>query len=367
MFSRLFTLFSYCSFSGLNKDENKEFIHWRQEQTYKQITYISLVTGMLYIFLSFINRFTAPTEFANYMANIQFFLMPPYIFIVSYLAYKKKNYLYIELLLFFAPIYATFFHLLIQSKFHTFNIYQVELYMMIFWIFTISGLRLVHATIIGIVIFIMGTINAYAFYSSEFTYFVIHIAWMTVSLIFGFSGGYLLEESQKSNFLKQKELQGLAMKDKLTGLYNRLKLDEVLVNELEKSKQYNHNLGVIILDIDFFKEVNDNYGHQIGDEVLIAISTELDKTLRFSDSIFRWGGEEFIILCLEVDKNSIERIAQNVRQKVESIKHTKIKKLTISLGTTISNKTDTMDSIIKRADEALYLAKNSGRNCVKSL
>lgn len=279
----------------------------------------------------------------------------------------KKKYLYIELLLFFAPLYAASWHLLILSKLSSFNIYQVELYMMIFWIFTISGLRLVHATITGLIIFIMGALSAYLFYTTEFTYFIIHLAWMSVSLLFGFSGGYLLEELQKSNFLKQKELESLAMKDKLTGLYNRVKLDEVLLNELEKSKRYQHHFGIILFDIDFFKRVNDTYGHQVGDEVLIDVATTVNSMIRSSDILFRWGGEEFIIICFELNKNAIELISQNIRKKIESMQHTKIDKLTISLGVTLNNQEDNAQSIIKRADEALYLAKHSGRNCVKYL
>lgn len=367
MFSKITELFSYYSFSNLDQELNQSFIEWRQEHTYRQIAYISFVTATLYIFLSFINRFILPDESASNIANMQLFIIAPYVFILSFLAYKKKKFLYVELLLFFAPLYALFFHTIILSKFPSPNIYQVELYLMIFWIFTISGLRLIHATITSLIVFITGVVSTYLFYPNEYNYQIMHTAWLLVSLIFGFSGGYLLEESQKSTFLKQKELENLALSDKLTGLFNRFKLEETITNELETATRYNRSFGVIIFDIDFFKSVNDNFGHQVGDEILVNISQTVQQQIRHSDTLFRWGGEEFILICLEVNRSEIELIAENIRQKVEAIQHHQVNKLTISLGVTLRRAEDSVDSIIKRADEALYVAKNSGRNCVKYL
>ena len=367
MFKKLLEIFLYCSFSGLSKEENRLFIEWRQEQVHKQITYISAITAILYIFLSFINRWSAPQEIASYMANIQLFLIPPFILLVTYLAYAKKKYLYIELALFFAPLYAAAFHLHILSRFENFNIYQVELYLMIFWIFTISGLRLAHATISAFIVFLIGSLSALLFYPSEPTSLIMHITWMLVSLIFGFSGGYLLEESQKSTFLKQIELEELVQIDKLTGLYNRQKLEESIEIELENSRRYKHNFGIIIFDIDHFKSVNDTYGHQVGDSILVEISKVAKEQIRLCDTLFRWGGEEFILICLEVNRSEIELIAQKLKNAVQSRKYPQVTEVTISLGMTINQQNDEIMSIIKRADDALYLAKNSGRNCAKYL
>lgn len=367
MLSKLIELFSYCSFSGLTKKDNRSFLEWRQEHMHKQIAFISAVTGTLYIFLSLINRLTLPVESASYISNIQLFLIAPYIFLLSYLTYKKMHYLYIEFMLFLAPIYAATLHIFVLSEFETFNTYQVELYLMIFWIFTISGLRLVHAAMAALIVFFIGVLSAYILYPNELTNLTLHITWMLVSLIFGFSGGYLLEESQKNTFLKQKELEDLARKDKLTGLYNRQKLEENIIKELDESKRYHHAFGLIIFDIDYFKSINDDFGHQAGDDVLVEISKVALKHIRASDTLYRWGGEEFILVCLEVNKEEIELIGEALRKKIESINHPLIGTITVSLGLTISQNEDTARSIINRADKALYMAKNSGRNCWKHL
>lgn len=366
MFEKLKYIFSYCSVFGFNdKETNKKFYDWRQEYSYKQITYIAAVTGMMYILLSFINRFTAPESISYLSSNLQLFLVAPFIFLVSYLAYKKKSFILVETLLFIAPLYAANIHVYIISKLDYYNSFQTELYLMIFWIYTISGLRFIDSIITSSIVFFIGTIGAYLLYPNQQDQFILHTAWMSVSMIFGFVGGYLLQESQKNTFTKQMELEKSATLDKLTGLYNRVKLEEILTLELERASRYNNNLGIIIFDIDFFKRVNDEHGHLVGDKVLVKISDQVKTKLRSSDLMFRWGGEEFIIICLEVDKAEILNIAEKVRECVEEIECEEVAKNTISLGTTISEAYDDVNSIIKRADDALYNAKNCGRNCIK--
>ena len=366
MLKKFIYIFSnYMIFGFEDRRINKKFLHWKQENSYKQITYISLVTGVLYILLSFINRYTAPQEIANFIANVQLFLIAPYILIVSYLGHKKKNFFYVETLLFLAPLLASSMHLIIISKLDSFNTYQVELYLMIFWIFTISGLRLVHSLITSIIVYILGGIGAYILYNSQIDQLIIHIAWMSVSMIFGFSGGFLLQDAQKNTFLKQMELEKIATIDKLTGLNNRVRFDKILNNELQRALRYKNKLGLMIIDIDQFKEVNDTYGHQVGDEVLVKLSNALKKNMRKSDTIFRWGGEEFIIIALEVNEKTLSKIAQHLRKVVERLNFDKVGQKTISIGTTLSTSEDNLHSLIKRADKALYKAKEANRNCVK--
>ena len=175
MYSKVNNYFSYYSRYGFTKETHKAFIEWRQEQTYKQITIICFVTALLYTLLSSINRLTAPQHVADFIANLQLFIPIPYMFLVSYLAYKKTKFLYIENLLLLAPFLAASFHVLILSKFDNYNIYQVELYLMIFWIFNISGLRLIPSTIAALFAFMMGVLSAYFLYPDNLAYFLIHV------------------------------------------------------------------------------------------------------------------------------------------------------------------------------------------------
>ncbi len=322
---------------------------------------------MLYILLSTVNRYNAPQEIASLISNIQLFLIVPYILTISYLGHKKKNFLLIETLLFLAPIFAATLHYIVISRLDTFNTYQIELYLMIFWIFTISGLRFIHSVITASIVFFIGAISAYILYQNQFEQLVMHITWMNVSMIFGFSGGFLLQDAQKNLFLKQIELEKIATTDKLTGLNNRMKFNQTLDDELQRALRYKNRIGLMVIDIDHFKSVNDTYGHQVGDEVLIKTSNTLKKNLRESDIIFRWGGKEFTIIALEVNEKTLSTIAQHLRKAIEAVNFDTVGKKTISIGTTISTNGDNQHSIIKRADRALYLAKEAGRNCVKSM
>ncbi len=174
----------------------------------------------------------------------------------------------------------------------------------------------------------------------------------------------LLKEAQVAIELKNKELNTLAITDKLTNLYNRRKLEELISSELNRSERFNHTFGLAILDIDYFKNVNDTYGHQIGDEVLIEFASILQTNLRKTDYVGRLGGEEFIVICPESTIAEVTDLMEIFRVKIENHTFNSIKNKTASFGVTISKKGDTVDTLIKRADKALYEAKNSGRNKV---
>ena len=194
-----------------------------------------------------------------------------------------------------------------------------------------------------------------------------HIFWMSAAFSFGFVGAYLLEKSNKNTFLTHEELLILSTTDSLTGLQNRSRLNDLLAEKVERFKRYSNKFAIAIIDIDFFKEVNDTYGHQIGDQVLVEMADVIKENIRLTDNLIRFGGEEFILVYEEVNLDEAIEIAQNLRLKVESHNFGVIKKKTISIGLTLCNEDDNIMSIIKRADEALYKAKRDGRNCIKFL
>lgn len=162
------------------------------------------------------------------------------------------------------------------------------------------------------------------------------------------------------------ELKHLAITDKLTNVYNRHKLDETLELEKKRADRYDSTFGIMILDIDHFKKINDLFGHHVGDCVLKEFALLLKDNSRDTDIVGRWGGEEFLIIVPETDKESIERFAQNLRKKIEYHNFEYISHLTSSIGTTIYIKNESTESTVNRADKVLYQAKNSGRNCVCS-
>jgi diguanylate cyclase (GGDEF)-like protein len=164
---------------------------------------------------------------------------------------------------------------------------------------------------------------------------------------------------------KNRELERLATFDQLTGLVNRVKLDDVLTAELIRSNRYGNSLGLIMVDIDHFKAVNDLHGHQIGDQVLQSFAEQLRHGVRDADVPGRWGGEEFLIICPESDQRGVLTLAQSLRKRIQRHEVKGVGKKTASFGVTVFEKKDTISTIIGRADKALYKAKASGRNRVE--
>ena len=160
--------------------------------------------------------------------------------------------------------------------------------------------------------------------------------------------------------------------DELTGCFNRRKLKEDIREELIRAERYNKNLAVLMIDIDWFKEYNDFHGHQKGDKLLVRLVRTLSLNIRFSDKIYRYGGEEFVVLLPETDEKEAKEVAEKLRGKVEGKEFEGEKKsqpnknITISLGIASYPKNGkTSEELIFAADSALYLAKSSGKNIIK--
>jgi len=163
----------------------------------------------------------------------------------------------------------------------------------------------------------------------------------------------------------EQQLYRQATTDMLTGLSNRQKFINALELELERFNRYGTKFAIVMIDIDHFKNVNDQYGHDMGDKVLTEVSQILLTHIRKNDILARWGGEEFILLSAEMDGEKTVAMAKKLKSAVENSTFGTIDHLTISLGATISKEKDTIQTIIKRADEALYRSKDNGRNQVQ--
>ena len=179
---------------------------------------------------------------------------------------------------------------------------------------------------------------------------------------------YQAELSEINNILenKNKKYETMASTDPLTGLYNRFKFSELYLSSYTAMVQRHNDMSMVLLDIDFFKRVNDTYGHNIGDQVLIQISHALLKTLRSIDIVCRWGGEEFIVLLPTASLENATILAEKLRANIEELEIDVAGKVTASFGVSQVAEGDMMQDAIERADKALYLAKNSGRNCIKT-
>ncbi len=177
---------------------------------------------------------------------------------------------------------------------------------------------------------------------------------------------YQQELAQINGVLEQKSklLEKRAETDYLTGLYNRMKFMELYLAQYKLSKEKGDKLSIIIIDIDHFKKINDTFGHNVGDKVLKQLSNVLLQTLRQTDIVCRWGGEEFLVLLPLKNINQAIKVAEQIRSNVENFKLDNLPHVTISLGMTEVKDSEDFEMTLDRADEALYRAKKQGRNCV---
>ncbi len=177
-----------------------------------------------------------------------------------------------------------------------------------------------------------------------------------------------LKNRQLEELLERVEI--LAITDPLTELFNRRRYETVLEKEFKKTRRYNSPLSCLMIDIDHFKEVNDEYGHNIGDKILQDTASILRNTFREVDIVARWGGEEFIILLPQTDKEAARKSAERVLKKISNFKFPSVpdKKITVSIGiaSVPSPKIDSGEKLINASDLAMYDAKKKGRNRIEA-
>ena len=162
------------------------------------------------------------------------------------------------------------------------------------------------------------------------------------------------------------EIQKMALHDPLTGLYNRYKFDDTSQEQIALYARYKHEVSLILCDIDHFKSFNDRYGHAVGDEVLKQIANTINDVVRESDTVARWGGEEFAVLLSNTSKDEAVKVAEKIRQAIETVDFEGVDKITLSCGVSQLKENETQIHWFNRVDEALYEAKNSGRNRVSA-
>lgn len=151
-----------------------------------------------------------------------------------------------------------------------------------------------------------------------------------------------------------------ALRDPLTNTGNRIAMDQNLAREIEISRRHKQPLSLLMLDIDHFKRVNDDYGHYTGDEVLKTVAHGLKAQLRNIDRVFRYGGEEFVVILSNTSADAAQMVGERLRRAVRSLEFRELDPaltMTVSLGCSTLLPTETADSLLRRADNALYVAK----------
>ena len=163
----------------------------------------------------------------------------------------------------------------------------------------------------------------------------------------------------------EKKLHTLATRDTLTGVYNRYSLNKEIDINIKKYERYEDIFGLLMLDIDHFKNVNDTYGHDVGDLVLKELCSVIENLIRETDVFGRWGGEEFLLILPKTNKDEAISIATRIKNIIEEHKFDYIPQVTVSIGVSVYNQSVKKEIFLKDVDDALYRAKSTGRNRVE--
>ncbi len=192
------------------------------------------------------------------------------------------------------------------------------------------------------------------------------IAYQAILLIYCNINHCWAETTKRKTFMAKRELSALSSKDPVTGVYNRSKFDEAMDRWISFSKRYGHPLSLILLDIDNFKQVNDNYGHIVGDSVLKNVAAAVSKSIRDTDIFARWGGDEFAILLPNTNVRQARKMAERIRKCINSSSFDNLEDITCSFGVAAYEENDTKQSLLRKVDDLLLRAKTSGKNIVIS-
>lgn len=176
------------------------------------------------------------------------------------------------------------------------------------------------------------------------------------------SNGFVLMIKERTD----EQIRQLAMKDSLTGIWNRGYIEEAAKQEMARLQSYAHPVSLIMMDLDYFKQINDKLGHGAGDIALKEFCAVVQDCIRTTDLLGRWGGEEFLLLLPNSDFANVAPLAERIRSAIEQFPFSNGLNITASFGLAVCQSTDSWDTLLERTDQALYRAKAAGRNRVEN-
>ncbi|WP_241697684.1 diguanylate cyclase [Mariprofundus sp. NF] len=191
------------------------------------------------------------------------------------------------------------------------------------------------------------------------------LLWKILAVLFVLTVAFFYHYSKLR--MLNSELETLSVTDKLTGLYNRVKTDEMLLLNKASLDRYGVESSIILMDIDLFKTINDTYGHMVGDSVLVELAHVIKQNVRITDCVGRWGGEEFLIVCPNTGITAAKSLADKVLQKVRNHSFPIVGKITLSAGVGAFSKEESLQSTLRNVDKSLYNSKENGRDQLQSV
>ena len=348
-------------------DEPRSIEHfnaWDQGRRRKQIAQVCSLTGLLYLIFAVIPKPWATPEAEAVMRVLYPLAIAPGLLGIALLSVKPRFAGLIEPLLAAHTVLAAACHVYINSKLVEFEPLLAEAYLMLVWTFIISGLSPRYALLSAFSSLLI--FSVYACFALEGSpLFYIHFFWLSCSFLFGMVGANIYDRARRAEFATQLAYRELALTDPLTKCFNRNELDRRLAIEIPRAEREQQSFSVLMLDLDKFKLVNDSHGHDAGDRVLETTASIIRQSIRKSDTLIRWGGEEFLLLTLNQTADQAMGMAEKLRLLIQTHQYDNQLNLTVSIGVTIYYPGDQQTDLINRADRGLYLAKSEGRNCCR--
>ena len=351
-----------------DKGLEKEFCNQDMKKAMTYIKPIILMLGILYTLFIIPDYFFIQSgeRFKDVLYFRIFFIL-----LVVFLLVKLNNNLNYRLITIWVTIYeivaaVLFMFVFYQYENPDFLIQALGIMIIILAVFMVPN-RWGYMVMVSLI-----TLASFAFLSLCFvrgispSHFWAGIVYNLVVIVLGSITSYRNHCNKRINYIVNKELIKLSTTDSLTGIHNRVKFDEELDKYVSSSKRYGTSLSLIIFDFDNFKDINDTYGHQVGDRVIVEVVDIISEKTRGSDVFARWGGEEFVILLPNTIHKAAADLAERLRIKICEHVFDVVGRVTCSFGVAELIKNETAEGLVNRADKLLYQAKNEGRNRVKS-
>ncbi|QNO15370.1 GGDEF domain-containing protein [Alkalicella caledoniensis] len=350
-----------------NKAIESEFIEYDMRRYAKVLGPIALIFGTIYMMFLIADYFAidSPYAFTIILVIRSLFLV---VSVVVSLAIKKVNN-YINL-----PYMITAYEILAIIGFVVIIGFYESHTVLLFFSVTVLTLAIYimpNRPIYSQFIVIFLSMPFFMFHAKNIegidtTVFLKIIAYYLIMIIYCSIGAYLTNFYKRKQFLDRRELLRVSVTDPLTGIYNRAKFNEEISQWTDNCNRYENIFSLVMLDIDDFKKINDRYGHIIGDSVIQNLATTIQKVIRHTDILARWGGEEFVILLPNTEINQALEMTERIRICIEKSKYHKVENITCSFGLVAHRKNEDSESLLCRVDKLLYDAKNCGKNVVVS-
>ena len=355
----MFNLSKNPFFNFENPELSEKFQDWNWKNNRLHISIASIVSAIVYLFYYQINRIVAPEDVMGYMLIVQVSVVPLMLFFASQLARNANSVYYnrVASVLVIIPIIIAMTVLSIVDEIQNKYMYLSEIYFIMFWIFAISGIRLLHATISATIVLILSFISTLLIFPLPVNVFILHTFWMTLSFSFGFYIAYKIEHLNKAIFMGNEGLIASYVEQNLKELTEVSDVEIVIKREISRYERYDHSFSALLLNIDHFEDIGQMHGKQIQALILVELSIILKEYTRLTDIIIPLENHDFFILYQETDKDTVMKLANKLHNRITSNSFKKVENINISIGLVSHLKHDTYTSIMSRCESALAMAK----------